>query len=102
MKPRSGEAMKTADGMGGVQRRQHPGGRGDLDQPVDRDHREPHQHHRAEEMSDFRGAAPLNEEQRHSTATVIGSTNRFNAGVPTPIPSIALNTEIAGVIMLSP
>ena len=37
-----------------------------------------------------------------NTATASGTTNRFSAGVPTPIPSIALNTEIAGVIMLSP
>ena len=37
-----------------------------------------------------------------STTIVSGSTKLFNLGVPTPIPSIALNTEIAGVIMLSP
>ena len=33
---------------------------------------------------------------------VTGSTKRFNAGVATPIPSTALSTEIAGVIILSP
>ena len=55
--PVSGEAIKTADGVRRVQRHQHARGLGDLDQPVDRDHREPQQHHRAEEVPDALGAA---------------------------------------------
>ena len=65
MKPLSGEATKNDDGMGRVQRRQYPRDLDDVNQPVDRDHRKPDQHHRAKEVTDARGAAPLHEKKQH-------------------------------------
>ncbi len=53
------------EGVHRVQRRQHARGFGDLDQPVDPDHREPHQHDRAEEPADALGTALLKDEQHH-------------------------------------
>src|SRR5690348_1778213 len=85
-----------------IERNQYSGPSEDMRDPGEPEHHEPGGHHRSEKSADAAAASALDHKKcdQHHTAT--GRTYGLNTGVAICNPSIALRTEIAGVIMASP